>query len=141
MATPYSKMTPEQKKRAHAANKAHKKKNPEMAAKWKHTHYMANRDKYLRIEKERSWMKLYGITPGQYEEMLAAQGGKCAICSSDKAGKKRQTFAVDHDHDTGLVRGLLCIRCNAHLGWFEPHGHKAIVYLAMHSGKKLRIAS
>lgn len=45
----------------------------------------------------------------QYDKMLAAQGGKCAIC---KRPPKSRRLAVDHDHKTGKVRGLLCFRCN-----------------------------
>lgn len=56
--------------------------------------------------------KTYGLTAEGYAELLKAQGGKCAICRN-KPGKKR--LAVDHDHKTGAVRGLLCGRCNHEL--------------------------
>lgn len=49
--------------------------------------------------------KVYGITPKQYDDLFELQGGRCAICRH-RPGKKR--FAVDHDHRTGAVRGLLC---------------------------------
>ena len=59
----------------------------------------------------------FGISPEQYEEMLKAQRGGCAICGRvPEAGK---TFHVDHDHDTGAVRGLLCQPCNHALGLFQ----------------------
>lgn len=51
----------------------------------------------------------YGLLPGQYEKLFAAQGGRCAICGN-RPGRKR--LAVDHDHVTGEVRGLLCYREN-----------------------------
>jgi hypothetical protein len=55
-----------------------------------------------------------GVTPEQYDEMLSAQGGTCAICEQvDHLGRR---LAVDHDHETGEVRGLLCGRCNTMLG-------------------------
>ena len=50
----------------------------------------------------------YGLTAEQYDALLAHQGGVCAICG----GERRYRLNVDHDHATGLVRGLLCRRCN-----------------------------
>lgn len=62
----------------------------------------------------------FGLTPEQYEEMLEAQSGGCAICGTPEgyAGKR---LAVDHDHQTGEVRGLLCDRCNLVLGKMEDN--------------------
>lgn len=60
----------------------------------------------------------YGITIAEYDTMLAAQGGGCAICGTKTntyRGEARH-FAVDHDHDTGRVRGLLCQTCNRMIG-------------------------
>lgn len=55
--------------------------------------------------------RTYGITPEQYEELLARQEGRCAVClkSADKEGTN---LAVDHNHKTGEIRGLLCRYCN-----------------------------
>ena len=53
--------------------------------------------------------KTYGITGDDYEALLKRQGGKCAIC---RARPKSKRLAVDHNHATGAVRGLLCSRCN-----------------------------
>lgn len=53
--------------------------------------------------------KTYGITGADYEKLLEAQGGKCAIC---RARPRSKRLAVDHDHKSGAVRGLLCSRCN-----------------------------
>lgn len=53
----------------------------------------------------------YGITPEQYEEMLYWQQGRCYICDR-KPRARDPRLAVDHDHATGLVRGLLCASCN-----------------------------
>jgi Recombination endonuclease VII len=54
----------------------------------------------------------YGITGEQYDALLEAQGGRCAICGNRP---RKQRLAVDHDHATGEVRGLLCKRCNHNL--------------------------
>ena len=61
-------------------------------------------------------MRTYGIDEVQYDELLDQQGGGCAICGSRPNGKR---LAVDHCHDTGRVRGLLCSNCNLGLGNFQ----------------------
>lgn len=53
--------------------------------------------------------KTYGISAREYNAILQMQGGVCAICGC-RPGKKR--FPVDHDHQTGAVRGVICKRCN-----------------------------
>lgn len=55
----------------------------------------------------------YGIGVEAYEALLAAQNGKCAICG--RLPRMRR-LAVDHDHQTGRIRGLLCMPCNMALG-------------------------
>ena len=50
-----------------------------------------------------------GVTDAEYDRLLAAQGGGCAICGNPP---KTRRLHVDHDHKTGRVRGLLCHRCN-----------------------------
>jgi hypothetical protein len=50
-----------------------------------------------------------GVTDEDYERMLEAQGGHCALCPSTPKTKR---LHVDHNHRTGTVRGLLCFRCN-----------------------------
>lgn len=76
----------------------------------------------------------YGISIEKYNEMLTAQSCKCLICSKqhDPTIKKGRLF-VDHDHQTGEVRGLLCGKCNMALGLFNDNIDlikKAISYLA-----------
>lgn len=64
---------------------------------------------------------IYGMTPEQFEQMEAAQHNLCALCQQPPKGTSRRTkrLVVDHDHETGKVRGLLCQPCNRALGWFE----------------------
>ena len=64
---------------------------------------MTKRDQYL--------LKTYGLQPGQWEAMLAAQGGRCSICL-----KRKRRYDTDHCHETGKVRGVICHRCNSLLG-------------------------
>lgn len=66
-------------------------------------------------------LKPYGLTLEEYNERLAEQGGVCAICLAperDSHGRTGRVFslAVDHDHSTGRIRGLLCQRCNRAIG-------------------------
>lgn len=66
-------------------------------------------------------LKKYDITVEEYEELLKRQHGRCAICDSDDPGPKKMFFPVDHDHETGRVRGLLCWTCNVGLGCFKDN--------------------
>lgn len=70
--------------------------------------------------KDANLRRHYGITLAAYENMLAAQGDKCAICGRSPDEFKR-AFAVDHDHKTGIVRGILCPDCNRGLGGFHDN--------------------
>ena len=58
----------------------------------------------------------YGITLNEYNKMLKEQDHKCATCGTTEAGGKHGKFMVDHSHNTGKVRGLLCKSCNIALG-------------------------
>lgn len=60
--------------------------------------------------------KNFGITRADYDAMLAAQGGGCAICGGQQTTKGKNELSVDHCHTTGMVRGLLCNKCNQALG-------------------------
>lgn len=69
-------------------------------------------------------LRRYGIDLETYNDMLAKQNGVCAICFRGetclKNGKPR-SLAVDHCHDTGRVRGLLCNSCNRALGYMKDN--------------------
>ena len=68
------------------------------------------------------------ITLAEYTELLEKQGGGCAICESRP---KTRRLHVDHNHKTGEVRGLLCMRCNRNLpAWVTPEWlRSALAYL------------
>lgn len=68
-------------------------------------------------------LKTYGITSEQYEALYAAQGGSCFICQRAKGISKK--LAVDHDHQSGFVRGLLCTTCNKILGHLRDDDYAA----------------
>jgi hypothetical protein len=75
----------------------------------------------------------YGITEEQYSNMYNNQNGCCAICNSNVTGIDRtKNFSIDHCHETGNVRGLLCNWCNQGLGMFRDSSElleKAIKYI------------
>lgn len=66
--------------------------------------------------RENHLMGKYGISTDDYDRMLLEQGGRCAICGGTEPGGKKGYLGVDHDHDTGKIRGLLCADCNAGIG-------------------------
>lgn len=66
---------------------------------------------------------LYGMGVEEFGELLASQNGLCAICRTDEPGGKG-SWHVDHDHDAGGVRGLLCHHCNVGLGNFKDNPQK-----------------
>lgn len=73
--------------------------------------------------------KTYGISVSDYEAMLEEQGGVCAICGGEE---DHFSLSVDHCHDTGIIRGLLCNPCNRGLGYFRDKPEllkKAVAYL------------
>lgn len=78
----------------------------------------------------------FGLTLEQYEHLLKLQNGKCAICGEPERKIRLKTLndlAVDHDACNGLIRGLLCHRCNLGIGHFRDNPYllaKAIAYLA-----------
>lgn len=85
----------------------------------------------------RASLARFGITPEEYASVLASQGGACAICGSEGAGKGKGRFPLcfDHCHATGKFRGLLCDRCNLGLGNFDDdvaRFRKATEYLERH---------
>ena len=79
-------------------------------------YYIDNRDKAIARQRVSHLSRNYGITPAYYDQLLAFQGGVCGVCGKvQKSGRK---LAVDHDHDTGKIRGLLCQACNGRLEKF-----------------------
>lgn len=99
-------------------------------------------DEIRRQKRRRSHLRRYGIEPERYDEMLAAQGGKCAICRKPPSGNgtSGQSLHVDHDHSCcpgtkscgDCVRGLLCNNCNRAIGYFQDDPallKEAIAYL------------
>jgi hypothetical protein len=107
--------------------------NKEKAAESKQKYYQKNKDKWAEaakrmMEKDPERVKMYkrkwrlktqfGITLDEYDRLLKVQNNTCAICGSDHNEEEKGLF-VDHNHQTGAVRGLLCSSCNTALGLFR----------------------
>ena len=81
---------------------------------------------------------IYGLRPADYRRMVDEQGGRCAICGGAPNGNGNR-LAVDHDHASGAVRGLLCHGCNAGMGQLkdDPELLRAAAdYLERHKGMR-----
>ncbi|GHJ59142.1 hypothetical protein NOK12_16600 [Nocardioides sp. OK12] len=92
-------------------SRAYKAANPEVVVAYRR----ATAEKHADRKRE---MK-YGLRPGQFAEMLADQGGRCAICRTDTPNGNG--WQVDHCHDTGDVRGILCHSCNVGIGHLKDN--------------------
>ena len=103
-----------------------RKANPEKARAYARKYYRRDRAANLRYARDNWRLSSYGLTPDTYEQMLAAQGGGCAICGAGEPGGKGG-WHVDHDHACcpgkktcgTCVRGLLCVACNLALGFIK----------------------
>ena len=117
---------------------ANYKQKEETDRKWKE----ANQDKVLNSYFKYNLKRNFGITVEDYYSLLDAQGGVCAICGTDKCSTGRR-FAVDHNHSTGVIRGLLCQACNTGIGKLGEDIqllHRAITYLEQQDIKVKRDA-
>lgn len=105
--------------------------------------YAKHREKVLASAYKSKLKTRYRLTPKEYADMLASQGGRCAICGSaarDKRNSTRLRLCIDHCHKTGKIRGLLCNGCNTglgHLGDDLGHVLAAAAYLARQSSTPL----
>lgn len=100
-----------------------------------HTRYYDAR----RLEKHGSraaarWYEKWGLTQEGYDALLESQGGVCAICERPaRGGLMDHSLHVDHDHETGEVRGLLCRSCNTALHLLDDPAkrERALAYLGL----------
>lgn len=83
-----------------------------MSNRWNIKH----KEQYLRIRTNRHLQLNYGLSLVEYEILNEKQKGQCKICGNESNSKR---LAVDHDHETGKIRGLLCFACNVGIGKFK----------------------
>lgn len=158
MSAAWNKRNPDKMRAAHKRWLAN---HPERAATWLAEYKKQNADKMRatkrrwnaenkqRIQERRAerkrikWRAIlsadlkckFGITIEDYEAMSANQNHACAICGIP-ASELRKRMSVDHEHETGRVRALLCNHCNTGLGFFRENTailNKAITYLNEHT--------
>ena len=125
------------KERSRKYNRDHPGHSSEQAKRWRaqnpeaskiqgKKYYSENREKELERKKKygkdnpahtrRAYLKkTYGITPEDFSLMKEIQGGRCAVCGAHYSDLKKD-LCIDHNHDSGMVRGLLCSKCNSAIG-------------------------
>lgn len=117
-------------KRVYAANRARREADPEHATKYREykriwsennreklreysrAAYHRNKDKAKKATYASTIKRVYGLTIEAYNTMCEAQGNACALCCKPFVKKPH----IDHDHETGVVRGILCGPCNTGIG-------------------------
>ena len=80
--------------------------------------------------------RLYGIPKGTIDEALKQFGGKCGICGATESSGGKKELHIDHCHESGKIRGLLCNHCNLGIGHFRDQPEllmAAIAYLKQHA--------
>lgn len=113
------------------------RKDFESKTRWNHKNREQRAEHYIKVK--------YGITTVEYQELLAKQNFRCAINPTHveppeyklKQGRRGGFWHIDHDHDTGKVRGVLCRTCNTAMGAFDDSVVgllRAIDYLNRHYG-------
>ena len=111
---------------------SHKDKYREWIQKWR----VDNPERTREIDEKATLKKRYGVTPEDYARMLEERGGCCEICGRSGADCKRN-LCIDHDHLTGNLRGLLCVKCNLGIGYFGDNTtllENAKYYLTKYAG-------
>jgi hypothetical protein len=109
------------------ARKAYYEQNRERFKAYSRNERAANRERHRERSRNYQRMSKYGLTQDDYDALVAAQGGGCAICGG-QGGMSHMIapLVVDHCHVTGKVRALLCANCNAGLGQLGDDPERAI---------------
>ncbi len=105
--------------------------NKEKIRSYKKQYYIDNKEEQKRQFKINDLKRKFGITKEEYDSMFNKQNGCCRICGKHQ-NEFSKALAVDHDHATKKIRGLLCSNCNKGLGFFNDDINKlsiAINYL------------
>jgi hypothetical protein len=82
---------------------------------WKNR-WLKNKETIARQNRNSRLKTTFGITPEDYEKLSQKQNNQCLICKKDYGNNKNKYLSIDHNHDTGEIRGLLCQKCNSAIG-------------------------
>lgn len=113
-------------------SKRYREENKELVKKKKAEYFQKNKSRIQERWNKQVLRYRFGITPQQYDKMLADQGGVCKICKKFRLTKVQKRMGVDHCHKTGKLRGILCDWCNTGIAKFEDNESlliEAIAYL------------
>jgi hypothetical protein len=103
-------------------------------AKWHREYRERNRDAKALVNRAWRLRDIYGMTEADFVALLAEQGGRCRLCKTDNS-RDRRPWHIDHCHQTGRVRGILCAPCNKGLGMMGDDPamlRRAAAYLEAH---------
>ena len=96
-----------------------RKKNPEKHREAQNKWVEKNRSTHNKYHRKINYLRKYGVSNEEIEELLVFQKGICLCCGSSISLEGRVTAYVDHCHSTGKVRGLICHSCNVALGFVK----------------------
>lgn len=77
-------------------------------------YYIDNRSRFQKSIRQNHIKRTYGLSPEEFDVLKKSQNNVCAICS-----RGDRLLCVDHNHETGKIRGLLCMQCNSGIGYFK----------------------
>jgi hypothetical protein len=94
--------------------------NREKAIAYQREWHQSRKDdpEFRRLRREAHVRYKYGIDQAEVERLIESQGGRCAICGGERNGPGKRLH-IDHCHDTGKVRGMLCAKCNTAVGLLD----------------------
>lgn len=102
-----------------ASRKAYRERNPNYERDTTRAYRARMSDTEIAFKSFETSLRRHGLTLDQYHSILERQDFVCPICGIDVVSREQKLTHIDHDHNTGKVRGILCARCNCALGKFE----------------------